>query len=69
MSNDELYSLIYLNEKEKIETNISDYTQEIIQKLFGEKKQIYFKQTMEGLHKALINLNLYEDDDDLITIS
>ena len=71
MSNDELYSIIYLNEKEKIEKNIYDYTQENVNNLFGDKKQIYFKQAMDDLHNILININLDEDEyeNNVITIS
>jgi hypothetical protein len=71
MSNDELYSIIYLNEKEKIEKNIYDYTQENIEKLFGDKKQIFFKKAIDDLHHVLTNLNLDEDEEEnnIITIS
>ena len=62
ISIDELYSLIYHSEKEKIEKNLADFSEENLEKLFQEKKQIYFKQAMDGLHTALINLNLNDDD-------
>jgi hypothetical protein len=64
ISNNELYSMIYLSEKEKIEKNINDYTEENVQIIFGKKKQINFRLAMEGLHKALINLNLSDINED-----
>ena len=64
ISNDELYSLIYHSEKEKIEKNKSDFSVENLEKLFGDKKQIYFKQAMDGLHNALINISLNDDDNE-----
>lgn len=64
ISNEELYSLIYNNEKEKIEKNLNDYTEENVEKLFGDKKQINFRQAMDGLHNALINLDLSDESDD-----
>lgn len=64
ISNDELYSIIYLTEKEKIEKNLNDYTNENVEKIFGEKKQINFRKAMEGLHNTLINMNLNDDSYD-----
>lgn len=64
ISNEELYSLIYNNEKEKIEKNLNDYTEENVEKLFRDKKQINFRQAMDGLHNALINLDLSDESDD-----
>ena len=66
ISNDELYSMIYLSEKEKIEKNINDYTEENLQKIFENKKQVSFRQAMDGLHKALINLDLSDVSKDEI---
>ena len=63
ISDDELYSMIYISEKEKIEKNIHDYTSENMEKLFGDKKQILFKQALEDLHQALINLNISDGED------
>ena len=69
ISNNELYSMIYLSEKEKIKKNINDYTEENVQIIFGKKKQINFKQAMSGLHKVLINLNLSDISDDEIILN
>ena len=65
ISNDELYSMIYYNGKEKINKSLNIYLDENIQKIFGEKNQIYFKQAMEGLHQILINLDIRDDEDDV----
>ena len=64
ISNDELYSIIYLNEKDKVEKNIDDYTNENVEKIFGGKKQINFRKAMEGLHNTLIDMNLNDNSDD-----
>ena len=69
ISNEELYSLIYNNEKEKIEKNLNDFTEENLKKIFGDKKQISFRQAMDGLHNALINLNLSDDSDEEIIMN
>ena len=66
ISNNELYSMIYLSGKEKIEKNINDYTEENAQIIFGKKKKINFRLAMEGIHKALINLNLSDINEDEI---
>ena len=65
ISNDELYSMIYYNGKVKINKSLNIYLDENIQKIFGEKNQIYFKQAMEGLHQILINLDIRDDEDDV----
>ena len=65
ISNDELYSMIYYNEKEKINKSLNIYLDENIQKLFGDKNQIYFRQAMEGLHESLINLKISDDEDEI----
>ena len=69
ISNDELYSMIYLSEKEKIEKNVEDYTEENIKKIFGNQKQINFRQAMDALHNTLINLNLSDDSDNEVCIN
>ena len=64
ISNNELYSIIYISEKEKIEKNLEDYTEENLEKIFKGKKQIYFKQAMDVLHNSLIDLNISDEDSD-----
>ena len=61
LSAGELYKLIYINEKDKLNKEYKDYSEEYIEKIFGEKKQIHFKQAMEKLHYALIDLNLDDE--------
>lgn len=61
---DELYKKIYLREKENLNKEIKDYTNENIDILFGDKKQIHFKEAMERLHNSLINLNLNDEQED-----
>ena len=55
---DDLYKMVYLREKENLNKDLKDYTNENIDILFGEKEQIHFRQAMERLHNSLINLNL-----------
>lgn len=69
ISNDELYSMIYYNAKEKINKSLNIYLDENIQKLFGDKNQIYFRQAMEGLHQSLINLDLSDNEEDDVELN
>ena len=64
ISNDELYALIYMTEKEKLEKQVIDYTEENMDNAFGGKKQIMFKQALENLHNILINMDFNDKDDD-----
>lgn len=55
---DELYKMVYIREKEKINENIKDHTNENIELLFKGKDKVLFKQAIERLHTILIDLNL-----------
>ena len=58
LKGDELYKIVYLREKEKLNRNIKDYTEENLEKIFQGKDKIHFKQALERLHTVLIDLNL-----------
>ena len=64
ITNDELYALVYMNEKEKFEKNVIDYTEENMYNVFEGKKQVTFKQALENLHNILINIDFNDKDDD-----
>ena len=64
LSNDELYNMIYMSEKDKFEKEAKDYTEENANIVFGGKKQITFKQALENLHNILINMDFNDKDDD-----
>ena len=55
--------MIYKNEKDKLNKKLKDYTTENEDKIFEGKKQIYFRQAMENLHSAIININSDLDDE------
>lgn len=63
LSEDELYNMIYKNEKDKLNKKLKDYTTENEDKIFEGKKQIYFRQAMENLHSAIILINSDLDDE------
>ena len=58
LTEDELYNMIYLNEKDKMDKELIDFTSQNEEIIFKGKEQIHFKQAMEKLHIALININL-----------
>ena len=58
---DELYKMIYLKGKEKMNQDMKDYTDENIDKLFKGKEYIYFNKAMERIHTVLVNLNLDDE--------
>ena len=58
LSEDELYKMVYLNEKDKIEKKLKDFTDKTEEMIFKGKEQIHFKKALEKLHITLININL-----------
>ena len=60
---DELYKMIYLKGKEKMNQDLKDYTDENIDKLFKGKEYIYFNKAMERIHTVLVNLNFDDEKD------
>ena len=58
LKEDEIYKMIYLEGKEKINQEIKDFADENLEKLFKGKEKINFKQAMERIHTVLIDLCL-----------
>ena len=65
INNDDIYSLIYFDNKEKYENRINEgFSEQEKKNIFNGKKQIEFKEALDILHdKLIINLDLLEDDD------
>ena len=64
INNDDIYSLIYFENKEKYENRINEgFSEQEKKNIFNGKKQIEFKEALDILHDKLINLDLLEDDD------
>ena len=53
--------MVYLKEKERLNKEVIDNTNENVEKIFEGKEQIYFKKAMEKLHTIIINLNLDDE--------
>ena len=65
INNDDLYSLLYLENKEKYENRINEgFNEQEKKNIFNGKTQIEFKEALDILHDKLINLDIYEDSDD-----
>ena len=65
INNDDIYSLIYLENKEKYENRINNgFSEQEKKKIFNGKTQIEFKDAIDILHDKLINLDIFDDSDD-----
>ena len=62
---DEIYKMVYLKEKERLNKEISDNTNENLEILFEGKEQIFFRKAMEKLHTIIINLNLDDENNNI----
>ena len=65
LSPDEIYKMIYLKEKERLNKEISDNTKNL-ENIFDGKEQIHFKKAMEKIHTIIINLNLDDENNNNI---
>ena len=64
-NNDDIYSLLYMENKEKYENRINDgFNEQDKKNIFNGKTQIEFKEALDILHDKLINLNIFDDSDD-----
>ena len=64
-NNDDIYSLLYMENKEKYENRINDgFNEQDKKNIFNGKTQIEFKEALDILHDRLINLNIFDDSDD-----
>ena len=65
IKNEDIYSIIYLNSKEKYENRINEGFSELEKKnLFSGKNQVEFKDALDTLHKCLINLDVFDENED-----
>ena len=64
INNDEIYALIYFENKEKYENRINEgFSEQEKKNIFNGKKQIEFKEALDILHDKLINLDILDDED------
>ena len=64
-NNDDIYSLLYMENKEKYENRINDgFNEQDKKNIFYGKTQIEFKEALDILHDKLINLDIFDDSDD-----
>ena len=67
IKNEDIYSMIYLDSKEKYENRINEgFTEEEKKNIFNGKTQVEFKEALDCLHKCLINLDIFDDNDDKV---
>ena len=66
LSPDEIYKMIYLKEKERLNKEISDNSNKNLENIFEGKEQIHFKKAMEKIHTIIINLNLDDENNNNI---
>ena len=65
IKNEDIYSLIYKENKEKLEQRINEGFSEYENKnIFDGKIQIEFKEALDTIHQKLINLDIIDDSDE-----
>jgi hypothetical protein len=65
IKNEDIYSMIYFDSKEKYENKINKgFSEKEKKNIFNGKTQLDFKEALDSLHHLLINLNIIEDNDD-----
>ena len=55
--------MVYLKEKEKINKEMKENTDENMDSLFQGKDKVNFKEAMDKLHYALVNLKLDNENE------
>ena len=63
ITDDELYKMVSLKEKEKINKEMKEHTDENMDSLFQGKDKVNFKEAMDRLHYALVNLKLDNENE------
>ena len=64
-NNDDIYSLLYRENKEKYENRINEgFNEQDKKNIFDGKTQIEFKEALDILHDKLINLDIFDESDD-----
>ena len=65
IKNEDIYSMVYFDSKEKYENRINDgFSEEEKKNIFNGKTQVEFKEALDTLHNCLINLDIFDDNDD-----
>ena len=65
IKNEDIYSIIYLDSKEKYENRINEgFSEQEKKNMFNGKNQVEFKEALDTLHKCLINLDIFDDNED-----
>lgn len=65
IKNDDIYSMIYMENKEKLENRINDgFSEQDNKNMFNGKTQIEFKEALDIIHQKLINLDIFDESDD-----
>ena len=65
INNDDIYSMIYNENKEKYENRKNyGFNEEEKKNIFNGKTQLEFREALDILHQKLINLDIYDDSDD-----
>ena len=65
INNDDIYSLLYLENKEKYENRINEgFNEQEKKNIFNGKTTIEFKEALDILHDKLINLDIFDESDD-----
>lgn len=66
IKNEDIYSMIYFDSKEKFENRINDgFSEQEKKNIFKGKTQLEFKEAMDMLHQVLLNLDIIDDNDDI----
>ena len=65
INNNDIYNMIYLENKEKYENRKNEGFSEKEKKyIFNGKTQLEFKEALDVIHQKLINLDFYDESDD-----
>ena len=65
INNEDIYSMIYLENKEKYENRTNEgFSEQEKKNIFNGKTQIEFKDALNIIHQKLINLDIFDDDED-----
>ena len=64
IKNEDIYSMIYFDSKEKYENRINDgFSEQEKKNIFNGKAQVEFKEALNTLHKCLIDLDIFDEFD------
>ena len=65
IKDEDIYSMIYFDSKEKYENRINEgFSEQEKKDIFNGKTQVEFKEALDILHKCLINLDIFDDNND-----